>query len=119
MSRASRVALAPRAALPLGVLLALAVLMACGAPSSGRSGLDLYTELCMRCHGDDGRGDPRQLTLAPALDLTRSVMVARGARGLIYQRISLGYGTMPAFGHKLERGDIQVLVDFVLDFQEN
>lgn len=117
MSRGWRATAAPLAATLSW--LAMIAWLGCGAPSSGRSGKDLYAELCVRCHGDDGRGDPRQLTLAPALDLTRSVMVARGARGLIYQRISLGYGTMPAFGHKLERGDIQALVDFVLEFQEN
>jgi len=41
-------------------------------------------------------------------------MVAARASGLIYQRIAWGYGTMPGFAHKLERGDLELLVDFVL-----
>lgn len=97
---------------------AVTLAAACGSPSSGKPADQLYAENCLRCHGDDGRGDPRQLTLAPNLDLTRSVMVARGARGLIFQRITQGYGSMPAFGHKLQRGDVELLVDFVLNFQQ-
>jgi cytochrome c oxidase cbb3-type subunit 3 len=96
---------------------AVALAAGCGSPSSGKPADQLYAENCLRCHGDDGRGDPRQLTLAPNLDLTRSVMVARGARGPIFRRITQGYGSMPAFGHKLQRGDVELLVDFVLDFQ--
>lgn len=91
---------------------------ACGSPTSGKPAGQLYAENCLRCHGADGRGDSRQLTLAPNLDLTRSVMVARGARGAIYQRIAQGYGSMPAFGYKLERGDVELLVELVLRFQE-
>ena len=105
----------------LGAALAAVGLLAaaaCGSPTSGKSATELYAENCMRCHGEDGRGDPRQLTLAPNLDLTRSVMVARGARGPIYLRITQGYGSMPAFGHKLERGDVELLVEFVLRFQK-
>ena len=34
-------------------------------------------------------------------------------RGPIYQRISYGYGTMPGFAHKLERGDLELLTDLV------
>jgi mono/diheme cytochrome c family protein len=93
--------------------------LACGSPSSGRPAADLYAEYCARCHGEDGRGEPRQLQLDPNLDLRKSVVVARGARGLIYQRITRGYGSMPAFGHKLERGDVEALVDFVLRFRES
>jgi hypothetical protein len=96
----------------------LVVAPGCGSPSSGRPAAELYAELCLRCHGDDGRGDPRQVTLAPNLDLTRSVMVARRERGLIYRRIAQGYDSMPGFGHRLERGDIEALTELVLAFQQ-
>jgi mono/diheme cytochrome c family protein len=103
----------------LAVALApLAVFPGCGSPSSGRPAREIYAELCQRCHGDDGRGDPRQVTLAPNLDLTRSVMVARRERGLIYRRIAQGYDSMPGFGHRLERGDIESLTELVLAFQQ-
>ena len=99
----------------LALVLALA---ACGSPSSGLPAATLYADHCQRCHGDDGRGDPRQRALAPRVDLTRSGLVADRARGLIYQRISRGYDAMPAFSHKLERGDIEALTDYVLRFRE-
>lgn len=104
------------AAPPLALLLGL--FTACGPPTSGKSAGALWTEQCARCHGEDGRGDPRQLALAPTLDLTRSVMVKRRARGLIYQRIQQGYGAMPGFAHRLEQGDVELLIGFVLNFGE-
>lgn len=95
----------------------IALCGACGSPTSGKAAATLWTEQCARCHGEDGRGDPRQLSLAPALDLTRSILVRRQARGLIYQRITQGYGSMPGFAHKLERGDVELLIELVLGFQ--
>jgi len=97
--------------------LPLLLLTACGPPTSGRPVEELYADHCARCHGDDGRGDPRQLPLAPALDLTRSTLIARRARGALYRRIQQGQDTMPAFGHKLPQGDIELLVDHVMRFQ--
>lgn len=105
-----------RAVLAAGAFALPALAVACGAPSSGLSGEALYAEHCARCHGDDGTGDPRQHRLAPNVDLTRSQMIAVEARGLIYQRISRGYGAMPAFAHKLERGDVEALTTYVLRF---
>jgi len=89
----------------------------CGAPTSGRSAAELYGEHCARCHGADGRGDPRARTLSPNSDLSRSALVHRRARGPIYLRITQGYGSMPAFAHKLERGDLDLLVDYVLELE--
>lgn len=98
------------------IALALAV-AGCGAPNSGKSGAELYAEHCTRCHGADGRGDPRALGLSPNSDLTRSNLVRRRARGPIYLRITQGYGSMPGFAHKLERGDVDLLVDYVLELE--
>lgn len=89
--------------------------VACGPPTSGKSAGELYIEHCARCHGADGRGDPRALALSPSSDLARSALVRKRLRGPIYLRISQGYGSMPAFSHKLERGDIDLLVDYVLE----
>ena len=89
--------------------------VACGPPTSGKKASELYTEHCARCHGADGRGDARALALSPSSNLTRSALARRRARGPIYLRISQGYGSMPAFSHKLERGDIDLLVDYVLE----
>lgn len=101
-----------------GLLAVLALAAAgCGAPTSGKSAAELYGEHCARCHGNDGRGDVRISALSPKVDLSRSAIVARRARGPIYLRITQGYGSMPAFSHKLERGDVDLLVDYVLELE--
>lgn len=105
------------AATVLAAAAAGATLASCGAPTSGRSAAELYGEHCVRCHGADGRGDPRTLALSPNTDLSRSAIVRRRERGPIYRRISEGYGSMPAFAHKLERGDVDLLVNYVLELE--
>ena len=107
-------------ALPL-LVGAAAVVWACGAPKPKASSLsegELYTRYCARCHGEDGRGDPRSVGLNPALDLTRSALAKRGARQQIYQRIAFGYGPMPAFSHKLDPRDIARLTKYSMQFVE-
>ncbi|MEO7793974.1 MAG: cytochrome c [Thermoanaerobaculia bacterium] len=101
----------------LAVVAALFALAGCGAPTSGKSAAELYGEHCTRCHGADGRGDPRALSLAPNADLRHSELVRTRARGPIYLRITQGYGSMPGFAHKLERGDVDLLVDYVLNLE--
>ncbi len=102
-----------RALAPAALLLAIA----CGPPRSGESAESLWQEHCVRCHGENGRGDPRRVGLSPALDLSRSVLVARRERGALYRRIQGGTENMPAFSHKLPQGDIELLVDYVLKSQ--
>ena len=115
--RRSRIsASAPRGAAAAAVALALAV-AGCGAPTSGKSAAELYGEHCTRCHGADGRGDPRALSLSPNSDLTHSRLLRQRARGPIFLRITQGYGSMPGFAHKLERGDVDLLVDYVLELE--
>lgn len=102
----------------IGIALS-ATVVACSfdPPNSGLPAAELYRLHCLRCHGDDGKGDPRQLAFEPNLDLTRAPRIASGERGIVYQRIATGYGTMPAFGYKLKQGDLEMLVDFVFTFQ--
>ncbi len=89
----------------------------CGPPTSGLSAAELYGEHCARCHGDQGRGDPRALGLSPNVDLSRSELLRKRSRGQVFLRITQGYGSMPAFSHKLERGDVELLVDYVLELE--
>lgn len=98
--------------LPLGAGLA-----ACGAPTSGLTVEQLWREHCVSCHGADGRGSPARRGIEPRVDLTRSELVAGATRGTLYQRIAYGYATMPGFSHKLERGDIEMLVEWVLELE--
>ena len=100
----------------LPALLVLALpLAACGADE--RAAAALYRQDCARCHGADGRGDPRSVQLEPHLDLTRSTMVGRSERWAIANRIGDGYQAMPGFSHRLEQDEIDALVDYTLRFR--
>jgi mono/diheme cytochrome c family protein len=84
---------------------------ACGPPQD-RTAKELYPEYCARCHGADGKGDPRNVNLYPALNLTQSKLVGRDARFMIYRRIAQGYGPMPGFAHRLSPVEIGRLTDY-------
>ena len=105
-------------ALPL-LLGVAAVVWACGGPSS--ASLDdpqLYARYCARCHGEDGRGDPRSVGLNPALDLTQSALGKSRRHQEVYQRIAFGYGPMPAYSHKLEPKEIERLTQYCFHLAE-
>jgi mono/diheme cytochrome c family protein len=114
--RSPRVPLAPAlpASLALLALLGAAALAACAGGDHDAG--DLYRTHCVRCHAADGKGDRRSVGLYPSLDLTSSPLVRAGsrARGLLYGRISEGYGAMPGFGHRLDTADLEKLIDYVL-----
>ena len=115
MARPARSAPLPLAAAALAVVAALA----CRGPAPGT--LDdaaLYGRYCARCHGEDGRGDPRSVGLNPGLDLTRGPLVLARSHQQIYQRIAFGYGAMPAFSHKLEVRDLERLTKYSMQFAE-
>ncbi|HEV7669030.1 MAG TPA: cytochrome c [Thermoanaerobaculia bacterium] len=96
----------------LGVLGVLGILsQGCGPSASVKSGDVLFAENCARCHGADGKGDPRALPLYPRLDLTRSPMGIARDRILISDRIARGYTTMPGFQGKLQGEEIGNLVN--------
>ncbi len=101
----------PRTALAAALAAALA-----GCGPSDRSAAGLYHDYCARCHGADGRGDPRSIGLYPNLDLTIAPLVRSRARSGIYHRIAEGYGPMPGFAHHFEHQEIEALVDYTLRF---
>ena len=100
-------------------LAALAMILAVPLAACGpreRNAAALYRGYCVRCHGADGRGDPRSIGLYPNLDLTSAPLVRHRVRGAIYNRIAEGYGPMPGFAHRLEPQEIEALVDYTLRF---
>jgi mono/diheme cytochrome c family protein len=97
---------------------ALGTFIACAPAGSGESASRLFEQHCAGCHGGDGRGLPARRGLEPRLDLARSKMIAKGDRGLLFQRIAFGYGTMPGFAHKLSQGELEELVAFVQRFAD-
>ncbi len=111
--RRSRIGL-PRVALALLLIPPAAILGGCAGDAPG--GAEIYSAQCARCHGADGKGDPRSVGLYPRLDLTTSRLVRAGstARGAIYLRIADGYDAMPGFSAKLDTAAIETLIDYVL-----
>ena len=99
-------------ALAIAVFAAFAATTACRT-ADGPEGL--YRKHCARCHGLDGRGNPRAVDTKPGLDLTTSKLMAEGERAEVRRRIVEGEGTMPAFGKKLSAEEIESLV--VLSYQ--
>jgi len=100
------------AALGLAAACLAAGLAACGPDPKSPEGL--YRRNCARCHGLDGRGNPRAVKAKPGLDLTLSELAARRDRAEIRRRIVDGEGTMPAFGDKLTAQQVTALVELSL-----
>lgn len=84
-------------------------------------GTALWNEHCARCHGPDGRGEPRMAALSNRLDLRSSPLVARGPAGgpAINRLIREGVEGMPGFEHRLEPGEINQLTAFVVELATN
>jgi mono/diheme cytochrome c family protein len=118
MSRPGAGAAAATAFWRSGVLpaaaLALALAAGCG-PRAPLPASEAYERYCARCHGDDGRGDPKAVRLNPRLDLVRSLMVAQGEAELVRERIGDGRGAMPGFERKLSPGEIDALTAYTLE----
>jgi len=109
---ASRAA-ARAAALP-SCLLLLAALAGCG-PSGPLTPPKAYGRYCARCHGDDGRGDPKAVRLNPKLDLVRSKMVRTADLDRVRESVKDGRGAMPAFRHKLSGKEIEALTVYTVE----
>ncbi|HEY8021347.1 MAG TPA: cytochrome c [Thermoanaerobaculia bacterium] len=111
---------APRPAdwLAAAALSGLFLALACG-PHEDRMAEQLYPEYCARCHGTDGKGDPRRVNLYPNLDLTRSKLTGKGAHFVVYRRIAQGYGPMPGFVNRLSQVEIDRLADYSMKLNAN
>ena len=118
---ASKRTLRPRA-LALGAVLALALSMlgvACTSPGDDPGvavAVDpavIYAQMCARCHGADGRGDPQIRQQLPVRDFSDPVFLARAGSEDIARVIMAGKGQMPSFGGMLSQPKIQSLSGYV------
>jgi mono/diheme cytochrome c family protein len=73
----------------------------------------IYAQMCARCHGADGRGDPQIRQQIPVRDFTDPVFLARASSDDIARVIMAGKGQMPSFGGMLSQPKIQSLSGFV------
>ena len=83
---------------------------------------ELFNKNCARCHGADGRSETPQGHLFKAPDFTdpdwwkknSSATSTRTLRSIVTR----GKASMPAFGKKLTRSEINLLVDRIRSFRK-
>ena len=73
----------------------------------------IYAQMCARCHGHDGHGDPELKKTMPIRDFSDPVFQARGTSDDAARTIMAGKNLMPAFGGLLSAPKIQSLSGFV------
>jgi mono/diheme cytochrome c family protein len=108
---------ARRAALAAAGLAALRLAAGCDSNVAGTAvkiePAGLYSQMCARCHGPDGRGDPEMRKLMPVKDFGDPLW-QRGARLEELERVIMaGKNQMPAFGGALSQPKIQHLAGYV------
>lgn len=84
---------------------------------------ELFNRNCARCHGADGRSNTQQGQLFKAPDFTdpewwkknSTISSTRTLRSLVTR----GKAAMPAFGKKLTRSEINLLVNRIRSFRKS
>lgn len=98
------------------VLTALACLAACRG-SAGRStdGRELFEQVCARCHGTDGRGDPVQRINLGVPDMTDPAWQAARTDEDIMRTVREGSKShkMPGFGDFYQPAQLEALARHV------
>jgi mono/diheme cytochrome c family protein len=73
----------------------------------------IYAQMCARCHGLDGRGDPEMKKTMPVRDFSDPKFQAEADSAAIGRVIMAGRNQMPAFGAMLSAPKIQALAGYV------
>jgi mono/diheme cytochrome c family protein len=74
----------------------------------------IYSQMCARCHGLDGRGDAQLLKTMPTMrDFSDPEVRTRLSNDDIEQLIMAGKNQMPGFGTMLSLPKIQTLTGYV------
>lgn len=89
-------------------------------PASLARGEELYTRICVVCHGPDGVGANAYIAdkhlVLPAYNVSGPV-VAGYSDQYIYAMIRVGRGVMPAYGARIEHFDRWHIVNYVRQLQ--
>jgi mono/diheme cytochrome c family protein len=78
----------------------------------------LFKQSCVKCHGADGAGETTQGQILGATDFTDSEWQERVDDERLDNSITYGRGQMPAFGEKLTREQITLLLTYVRSFKK-
>jgi len=70
-------------------------------------------QMCARCHGLDGHGDPQIRQQLPVRDFSDPVFQARASNEDIQRVIMTGKNQMPSFGGMISQPKIQSLSGYV------
>jgi mono/diheme cytochrome c family protein len=73
----------------------------------------LYSQMCARCHGADGRGDPELKKTLPVRDFSDPDFQRRAMTEEVTRTIMTGKNQMPAFGGLLSAPKIQAISGYV------
>ena len=80
-----------------------------------RSGAAVYSQMCSRCHGADGRGNTPKGRAVGASDLTSNDWIPDTARDT--RIVTRGKEGMPAFKGKLKPAEIDAVVAYIRRFK--
>jgi mono/diheme cytochrome c family protein len=89
---------------------------ACSSSDGARVAVEpgaLYDQMCARCHGRDGRGDPQMKVQMPVKDLTDPAFRVRTANEEIERLIMTGRNQMPSFGGVISAPKVQAIAGYV------
>ncbi|MBA2527523.1 MAG: cytochrome c [Pyrinomonadaceae bacterium] len=90
------------------------------AAQQTRKVYELFNRNCARCHGAAGRGDTPIGKIFKAPDFTDPEWWAKkkANNAILSAAVRRGKGNMPAFGRKLKRSEIHLLVSRVRSFRK-
>ena len=80
-----------------------------------RSGAAVYSQMCSRCHGSDGRAKTPKGRSVGAADLTSNDWSPDTARDT--RTVTRGKEDMPAFRGKLNPAEIQAVISYIRRFK--
>lgn len=87
-------------------------------PAKAREAKRLFKQNCIKCHGADGAGETTAGQIVGAADFTDSEWQERVDDQRLINAMAYGRGQMPAFGKKLSKEQITLLLAYVRAFKK-
>jgi cbb3-type cytochrome c oxidase subunit III len=100
----------------VGAVLVVIPIVAQSPKDQSAKGEQVYQQLCVGCHGPDGRAQTEMGKKVQASDLTAAVVQDQNDSQLI-KVIRSGKGKMPAWEDKLSDDEIRAVLAYVRQFR--